>query len=128
VAAVDAVLDEIGAGDRPRVLVLNKLDLVDGDRRHDLALRHPGAAPISAATGEGLTELGERIERIFADSRRSVDLLVPFSEGGRLAELHELDGELRREDTPDGVRVQAQLPTAVAERYDRFAANGARAR
>jgi GTPase len=125
--AVDSVLDEIGAGDRPRLLVLNKVDLVDADRRADLQRRHPGALAVSAVTGEGLEALGERVEELFADQLRRVELLLPFSEGGRLAELHELDGELEREDTADGVRVQARLPAAVAARFERFSANGATA-
>src|SRR5215204_1002018 len=39
--AVDDVLEEIGAGDTTRLLVLNKADLLDDDRRHELAFRHP---------------------------------------------------------------------------------------
>lgn len=57
-----------------------------------------------------------------------VDLLLPFDEGGRLAELHEVAGDLERTDTADGVRVKARLPVTVAERYARFAVgNGASA-
>jgi len=55
---------------------------------------------------------------------RDVELLVPFSEGGTLSELHEYAGDLEREDTPSGVRVSVRLPSVVAERYDRYAVNG----
>jgi len=51
---------------------------------------------------------------------------VPYEEGGRLSELHELAGELDREDTPEGVRVRARVPAAAASRFERFAANGDR--
>jgi GTP-binding protein HflX len=125
VRAVESVLDEIGAGGQPRLLVLNKIDLVDVDRRDDLALRHPDAVAVSAATGEGLEELGRRVEGLSAESLRRVDLLLPFDQGGRLAELHDLDGELEREDTAQGVRVHARLPAAVAARFERFSADGA---
>ncbi len=81
---------------------------------------------VSAQTGEGLDALGERVEETFRATLRSVELLLPYREGGRLAELHELAGDLQREDTPEGVRVTALLPARVAERYARFAApNGA---
>jgi GTPase len=54
-----------------------------------------------------------------------VDLLLPFDEGGRLAELHDLVGDLERIDTAEGVRVRGRVPATVAERYARFAvANG----
>jgi GTP-binding protein HflX len=46
---------------------------------------------------------------------------VPYEEGSRLAELHELAGDLTREDTPEGVRVSAKLPAGVAARFSRFA-------
>jgi GTPase len=119
--SVEQTLDEIGAGDRPRLLVLNKIDLLDEPSREDLLLAHPDAVLVSAVTGEGLTALGERIERELAHSLRRVDLLVPFADGGSLAELHEVAGEVTREDTPDGVRVHALVPAHMAERLARFA-------
>jgi GTPase len=107
------------------VLVLNKADAVDPERREDLRFRHPDGVLVSALTGEGLDVLRERIEAEFADQLRPLDLLVPYAEGGRLAELHELAGELEREDTAEGVRVRVRLPGPVAERYSRYAyANG----
>ena len=131
--AVDGVLDEIGADSNPRLLVLNKADALDADRREELRLRHPEGVLVSALTGEGLEALTTRIEREFRATLRPVDLLVPFAEGGRLAELHELAGDLDRTDTPEGVRVRARVPAGVAARFARFAvgngdgANGATA-
>jgi GTP-binding protein HflX len=119
--SVEQTLEEIGAGDRPRLLVLNKIDLLDDDGRDELRLRHPDAVLVSAVSGEGLAELGERIEGELAHSLRRVDLLVPYADGGSLAELHEVAGEVSREDTPDGVRVNALVPAQMAERLSRFA-------
>ena len=123
--AVDDVLEEIGVGDQPRILVLNKADMLDEDRRRELAFRHPEAVLVSAIGGEGLDELQERIADEFERTLRDVELLVPFSEGGMLSDLHELAGDLERTDTPEGVRIQARLPSVVAERFDRYAVNGA---
>jgi GTP-binding protein HflX len=122
--AVEDVLEEIGAGDRPRVLVLNKSDALDDDRRAELGFRHPDGVLVSALTGEGIEELGERIEEEFERTLRDVELLLPFEEGGRLAELHEVAGDLERTDTADGVLVRARLPVTVAERYARFSVDG----
>jgi GTPase len=123
--AVDAVLDEIGAGDRPRLLVLNKADALDAERREELDFAHPKGVLVSALSGEGVDALAEAIEDAFRDTLRPVDLLLPFAEGGRLAELHELAGELERIDTAEGVRVRGRVPATVAERYARFDVNGA---
>ncbi len=119
--AVEEVLEEIGAGASPRVLVLNKVDLLDEPARQELRLRHPEAVQISAGTGEGLEDLGARIERELRHTLCPVELLVPYADGGSLAELHELAGELDRIDTPEGVLVRALVPARVAARFDRFA-------
>jgi len=119
--AVEDVLDEIGAGERPRLLVLNKADRIDDERREELRFRHPDGILVSALTGEGLEELSEAIERAFRETLRSVDLLLPFAEGGRLAELHDVAGDgLDRTDTAEGVRVRGRVPATVAERFARF--------
>jgi GTP-binding protein HflX len=120
--AVDETLEQIGAGERPRLLVLNKSDALSDDRAAELRFRHPDGLLVSAATGEGLDELRSAIEAAFARTLRSVELLLPYSEGARLAELHDLAGDLHREDTAEGVRVVVRLPVAVAERFARFAA------
>jgi GTP-binding protein HflX len=122
--AVEQVLADIVPEEQPRLLVLNKADAIDDERRRELELRHPDAVLVSALTGEGLHALGERIAAEFERTLRDVELLVPFSEGGTLSELHAVAGDLEREDTEEGVRVSARLPSLVAERYDRYAVNG----
>jgi GTPase len=117
-AAVDAVLEEIGAGDGPRLLVLNKIDLLDEDGRAEAQLRHPDAVAVSALTGEGIDELRARVERLFLDTLAEVELLVPYSEGSRLHELHEVAGELERTEREDGVLVHAWVPRAELHRFD----------
>ncbi|HLI60224.1 MAG TPA: GTPase HflX [Solirubrobacteraceae bacterium] len=123
--AVEDVLEEIGAGEAARLLVLSKADRVEADRRAELARRHPDALLVSGCTGEGLPELVARIESEFRRRLAPVELLVPYREGGRLAELHELAGDLERVDTPDGVRVSARLPAGVAARFAPFAVGAA---
>ncbi len=127
-AAVDDVLAEIGAAERPRLLALNKVDLLDEERRRVLRFRHPRAVPVSAQKGEGLDELRDAIEARFLPTLESIELLVPYEEGGSLSELHELAGELERQETPEGVRVRARVPAAAAQRFERFVTNGVRPR
>ncbi len=125
-SAVEEVLKDIDAGDGPQILVLNKADALDDERRRELAFRHPEASLVSALTGEGLEDLRERIADEFERTLRDVELLVPFSDGGTISELHDVAGDLERTDTPDGVLVQVRLPAVVAERFDRYAVNGDR--
>lgn len=127
IKAVDDVLTEIGADEAPRVLVLSKADLVGAERREQLINRHPGAVLVSPRTGEGLETLSQRIEDEFSRTLREVEMLIPYGDGGRLAELHELAGDLVRRDTAEGVRVSVRLPPPVAARYAPFVLSGPRA-
>jgi GTP-binding protein HflX len=124
IRAVEDVLEEIGANEAPRLLVLCKADLIDDDRRAELQRVHRDAILASGVTGEGIDALEERIAKEFERTLKDVELLIPYDESARLAELHELAGDLEREDTAEGARVRARLPAAVAARYARFSRNG----
>jgi GTPase len=125
IAAVNAVLEELGAGDRPRLLVYNKLDLLDDEQRRELLVGETDVVGVSAVTGQGLDELRDRIAAGFEETLRNVELLVPYSEGGRLSELHALAGDLEREDRAEGVLVRARVPAPLVHRFAEFAVNGA---
>ncbi len=124
IKTVEDVLDEIGAGERPRLLVLNKIDRVSAEDRAGLKLIHPDAVQVSAVTGEGIEALIEAIQQSFEKTIKTLELLIPHSEGGIVAELYGIDDELVREDVAEGVRVTARVPVARASRYERFAAGG----
>jgi len=119
--AVDEVLEEIGAGEGPRLLVLNKADLLSAEDQREVMLLHPDAVLVSALTGSGLDELRESVERAFEDTLTEVDLLIPYAEGGRLHELHEVAGDLVRTERDDGVLVRAKIPVAELHRFDDLA-------
>jgi GTPase len=123
--AVDDVLEGIGAGENPRFLVLNKVEAIDPERRAELRRLHPDGVLVAAATGDGVDRLTEWIADDFLRRTSEVELLLPYADGGRLAELHELAGDLEREDTPDGVRVKVRLTDTVAARFAAFTVNGA---
>jgi GTP-binding protein HflX len=118
IEAVNAVLHEIGANELPVELVLNKIDVVDPLTRRRLDAHFPGALQISAATGEGLDELKERIAARFADRFEAVRLLVPYDEGAALADLYALGAPIEeRLDTPEGVEIRARLPRRDLRRF-----------
>ena len=118
IAAVDAVLDEIGASDLPLELVVNKIDAVDALHRRRLSNRYPDALQVSALTGEGMDELRMRIADRFAERFEAVRLLLPYDEGGKLNELYALGAPIeQREDTTDGVLVVARLPRREVRRF-----------
>ncbi len=120
-AAVDAVLAELGADELPVQVVVNKIDLADALKRRRLANRFPGAPHVSARTGEGLEELRAVIAARFAERFEAVRLLLPYEAGDKLAELYELGAPIdERLDRPEGVLVRARLSYADLRRFARY--------
>jgi GTP-binding protein HflX len=119
--AVGDVLHEIGAMELPLEIVLNKIDRVDPLGRRRLGNRFPGAAQVSALTGEGLDDLQASLARRFDDRWERVRLLVPYEQGARLSELYALGTPIEdRQDTPEGVLVIARLPRRDLPRFAPF--------
>jgi GTPase len=123
--AVETVLEGIGAGEVPVELVLNKVDRLNLVSRRRVSNRFPGAALVSATTGEGLDALRERIAERFADRFDEVRLLVPYDEGRVLSDLYALGAPIdERTDTDEGVLIRARLPHRDVRRFARYLVAG----
>ena len=101
--AVDSVLEEIGAGDTPRVLVFNKLDLLAPDERRDLLVGSGDAIGISAAQRGGRRGAARRDRVSVRRDARADGAAIPYDDGAVLSELHAIAGQVEREDREDGV-------------------------
>ena len=101
--AVDDVLVEVGAAENPRLLVLNKVDRLDDERRRELSLPPSGGRAGVGRDGGGARRAApRRSRRSSCRASRRMELLVPYEEGSRLSELHDVAGDMEREDTPGG--------------------------
>ncbi len=116
VKAVEEVLEEIGAGDLPEIRVLNKADLLDADGRADLARALPDGVFVSTLEGEGLGELRERMAETLRTSR-VVSLLLPYTEGDRLALLYRVGNVLEMTEGEEGRCVVAEIPESMLHRF-----------
>jgi len=112
-AAVQRVLDELGAGEKPRITVFNKIDLLDADLRASEPPRTERAAFISAVSGEGLEELRSQIADALRAGMVPVDSLVPYDRG-ELVSRARVAGEIDEAFTDAGIRVSGYLPEALA--------------
>ena len=81
ITSVETILEELELQHMPRILLLNKWDLLDVPARAELADAFPHAIPISARTGDGLKRLLEVLENMLLSTQQS-QLLIPFEEDG----------------------------------------------
>ena len=107
------LLEELGCGDKPIITVLNKCDVVtEGD------IPVVGnSVRVSAKTGEGLTELLEKIANALPPTRKRVKILLPFSMGGAGAELRKTGVVHSEEYTADGLLLDITAEIFVLEKY-----------
>jgi GTP-binding protein HflX len=112
IAAVRDVLTEIGAGDVPELLVLNKDDIADPAQSNRLRLLHPEAVPISAAAGTGLDQLFNSIAKVLHAGTSEVDLFVPYDRGEVIATLHRIGEVITTDHGSYGTNVRARIPQA----------------
>jgi GTPase len=116
-SAVETVLGDIGAGERPRILVLNKADRTPAARLSALAAAQPGAVSVSARTGDGLPgllgEVASRLDLVL----RSVRLRFRAGSERVIAGVYASGRVLSHEVVDNEIRIEAELPERVLERY-----------
>ena len=120
VAAVRAVLNEVGASDLPEFMVINKIDTVDDATIAEVRRMLPDATPVSALTGEGIPDLLELIATQLRSVSNIVELGVPYARGDVLASLHREGEVLVEVHEAEQVRVQVRISEAAAGRFAEF--------
>lgn len=109
---VNQVLDQLGAGHSPRVLVANKQDLVE-QSGNGIGREMRNAVPVSAAEGRGMEELRAAMSEALQERWEDVDVTIPYTEGQLLSRVRErgaVDVKYRGGD----VRVQGNVVPSLA--------------
>jgi GTP-binding protein HflX len=123
-AAVQSVLDELGAGSTPRITAFNKIDLLPDDAGPPPASDR--TAFVSALRGEGIEQLRELIADALRAELIEVDVVVPYERGELVARARSA-GDVEERYEEGGVRVSGHLPAAIASEMA-SAGRGARPR
>lgn len=130
IRVVDAVLEEIGAGNIPRLLVANKIDVASaaGARRFEKEKEGvDGVCPISALTGAGLERLMERIGAILDSQKERARFCFSPDQGALLSVLRRQGRILEERYEEDAVHVTALVsPKLAGQIRRRMGANGSR--
>lgn len=121
--SVYEVLNELGAADKKVLTVMNKVDSLIGPAKFRRVLWKADAVAISATDGEGIDQLLEALDTMLSQLDRSLELLIPYEESGLLNLLHEQAVIQEKEYAPEGVRVKALLPAALAGQLSTYIAD-----
>jgi GTP-binding protein HflX len=116
-AAGNAVLDEIGAGARPRIVVLNKSDRCDPRHLERMLDGRPDAVAVSARTGAGLDNLRRVLSERLNLVPRAVRLRFKTSEKRRIAGVYTAGRVTSHEQDGQYVTLEALLPERVLSQY-----------
>ncbi|HXC50503.1 MAG TPA: GTPase HflX [Candidatus Limnocylindrales bacterium] len=113
-AVVDSILEELGAANRPRLVVYNKCDLAGA------AEPPPGAITVSALTGEGIASLLAAFDKAFVPVEEKLAVVVPHGDGRTRAWLHSHGRVVEESGQEDGTRVVVWLSSKAAGQLEQM--------
>lgn len=114
------VLGELGAGDKKVLLVLNKIDLIDDTRLHELRREFPNAVALSVKSGQGMDDLLHRLHDYLIDRVVRLDLSLPLDRMDLVALAHQ-EGKVLSEDYETGrAEIQCVIPKRLESRFAAF--------
>ncbi len=114
---VSRLLSDIGAADKPKMVVFNKSDLIPEDKNLTVL---SGGAPfveISAKEGVGIDKLLYQLEDLVPGKKREITLLIPYAKGQVLSEIHDNQTVLEEVYEAEGTRVRTLLDSISYSKY-----------
>ena len=111
IAAVNTVLEEIGAGEKPTIMVFNKVDALENTATLSrLQEKYPHGVAISAKMGEGIQSLLAEIGTQLRPEREFLELRVPHERSAVIARLHKVGQVLERRYSGKTARFKVRIP------------------
>lgn len=123
IEAVEDTLAEIEVPRIPKILVLNKIDMVEGgkpDKEKFASLGYDAIVGVSALEKIGIQELLQAVENVMKTTLVPIRVLLPYSQGELLSWIHTRGVVDREEHTQEGVLIEAHLPARAVQRVEQF--------
>jgi len=122
--AVNDVLLEIGAAEKPVLMVFNKIDRLEGGIPPVMHDKYPHAVGISAKTGEGIEPLLAEIGTQLRPIREFLDLRVPLAEAAVIARLHAVGQVVQSRYNGKNARFKVRIPPHLHDEFAAFVVEG----
>lgn len=126
VAAVEEVLEELGAGNKTIVTALNKVDKLDlsqsddAARLEDAIQEYPNGVAISAINGVGLEDLASQIDDVLRKRMAPINVHIPYAHGELVALMHEHGFIDKEEYDETGTRLVGRIPIMLSSRFAEY--------
>jgi GTP-binding protein HflX len=114
------VLAEIGAGELPRILVLNKIDLVEPPFVAGLKTLHPEAIVASVKTGQGIPEILAAIEKGLGELAGEMRLYIPDADYSLVALLRREAQILEEGRDDEGTSLRCRVPDRIVSKFEKY--------
>ncbi|WP_312060127.1 GTPase HflX [Anaerotignum sp.] len=112
-------LEDLGCGDTPVITVFNKMDR-DVELPLPMDTKAREIAQVSAFTGDGLNGMLGMVENLLKSFRKSMVVMVPYTEGGLIGWVHGRCEIIREEHTPEGVLLEVYVDEESANRLEKY--------
>jgi GTP-binding protein HflX len=116
IKTVREVVEEVDARGIPEIVVFNKADLIDKDRRMVLRIMEPDGVFVSAKTGEGIDELQQLIADTIPEPDVEVTAVIPYEHGELISMIHKSGHVLDTDYVESGTRIHARVSVEMASR------------
>ncbi len=110
-----SLISELGAGDKPIIEVFNKCDIAVTDAPYPM-----GSIEISAKSGEGTQVLLERLDELVASGKKKLKLLIPYSEGNVVNDVHRLATVLEVDYADEGTVILAECDVRAQGTFEKY--------
>ncbi len=117
---VSRLLDDIGASNKPKFIVFNKSDLIPQDKNLSVLAKGEPFVEISAKKNLGIENLLLKLENLVPGKKKKTTLLIPYSMGQILSEIHENQTVLEETYEADGTKVTALLDASFYSKYREY--------
>ena len=118
IRAVREVLKDVGGGDIPEIIAINKADIAAPEVLMQLLREEYNSFAFSARTGFGLETLIKAIETSLPRPRVEITAVIPFSRGELVSAIHERGEVLSETYSEDGTRIHAMVDAHIAQRIE----------